>query len=143
MQIEIRIDQDSEISKVLTLWNQQGSEVIRGNTLVMPIDHSLLYLEPIYLKAGSGSFPQVKKIVLATQNKLVWGDTFDDAVNLLFSEVQPPPQETPTTQPDLLKSAYDHFEKYKDYVSRGEFELAGKELEELENILKSLSATKP
>lgn len=143
MQIEIRIDQDSEISKVLTLWNQQGSEVIRGNTLVMPIDHSLLYLEPIYLKAGSGSFPQVKKIVLATQNKLVWGDTFDDAVSLLFSEVQPPPQETPTTQPDLLKSAYEHFEKYKDYVSRGEFELAGKELEELENILKSLSATKP
>jgi uncharacterized membrane protein (UPF0182 family) len=143
MQIEARIDQDSEISKVLTLWNQQGSEVIRGNTLVIPFDHSLLYLEPVYLQASSGRFPQIKKIVLATQNKLVWGDTFDNSVNLLFSEEQAPPQETPSTQLDLLKAAYEHFEKYKDYVSKGEFTLAGKELEELENILKNLTGVKP
>ena len=143
MQIEVRIDQESEISKVLTLWNQQGSEVIRGNTLVIPINHSLLYLEPVYLQANAGRFPQIKKIVLATQNKLVWGDSFDDAVSLLFGEGPTPPQEIPTTQPELLKSAYEHFEKYKEYVSKGEFELAGKELEELENILKNLTGSKP
>ncbi len=143
LQIEARIDQDSEISKVLTLWNQQGSEVIRGNLLTLPIDDSLLYVEPIYLQASASRFPQLKKIVLATQNKLVWGDTFDDALNLLFSGAQignsgggTPSNETVA---ELISSAYDHLQKYKQYVSEGEFELAGKELNALQNVLSKLN----
>jgi uncharacterized membrane protein (UPF0182 family) len=142
LQIEARIDQDSEISKVLTLWNQQGSEVIRGNTLVMPIGDSLLYLEPVYLQASSGKFPQIKKIVLATSEKLVWGDTFSDAVNLLFGENYSPGTTPPTgqtTENQLILSAFQHFEKYKQYVASGDYDLAGKELKEVEQILKSLS----
>lgn len=139
LQIEARIDQDSEMSRTLTLWNQQGSEVIRGNTLVLPINNSLLYMEPIYLQANTSRFPQIKKIVLATQNKIVWGDTFDDAVKLLFGEEPQPPTEVPESKEELITSAYEHFIKYREYVSQGEFELAGKELEAVESILKSLT----
>ncbi len=143
LQIEARIDQDSEISKVLTLWNQQGSGVIRGNTLVMPIENSLLYLEPVYLQASTGKFPQIKKIVLATQNKLVWGDTFVDAMNFLFGENYTPTPitggEKPTVSNELIISAYNHFEKYKQYMATGDYDLAGNELKEVERILKSLS----
>ncbi|MGB9694908.1 MAG: UPF0182 family protein [Caldisericaceae bacterium] len=142
LQIEARIDQDSEISKVLTLWNQQGSEVIRGNTLVMPVHNALLYLEPIYLQASSGKFPQIKKIVLATSGKLVWGDTFEDAVNLLFGgsyTPTPTPPSGQTSDKELIISAYQHLELYKQYVGSGDFDLAGKELKDLEQILKLLN----
>ncbi len=143
LQIEARIDQDSEISKVLTLWNQQGSEVIRGNLLTLPIDNSLLYVEPIYLQASASRFPQLKKVVLATQNNLVWGDTFDDALNLLFSgsQIGNSGGATPSneTVAELISSAYDHLQKYKQYVSEGKFELAGKELNALQNVLSKLN----
>ncbi len=149
LQIEARIDQNSEISKVLTLWNQQGSEVIRGNLLTLPIYNSLLYVEPIYLQASASKFPQLKKVVLATQTKLVWGDTFDDALNLLFSGYTPP--NTPNkgeetniqTEKQLISNAYDHLQKYKQYVSKGEFDLAGKELNALQDILANLNKQNP
>ena len=148
LQIEARIDQNSEISKVLTLWNQQGSEVIRGNLLTLPIDDSLLYVEPIYLQASASRFPQLKKVVLATQTKLVWGDTFDDALNLLFSGYTPSEGETGTsintqTEKELISSAYDHLQKYKQYVSEGKFDLAGKELNALQDILDKLNEQQP
>ncbi len=142
LQIEARIDQNSEMSKVLTLWNQQGSEVIRGNMLTIPIEDSILYVEPIYLQASASRFPQLKKVVVATQTQLVWGDTFDDAVSLLFSQYKPAPSEKPgkvISNADLISSAYDHLEKYKKYVGQGEFELAGKELNALEGVLKELN----
>ncbi len=148
LQIEARIDQNSEISKVLTLWNQQGSEVIRGNLLTLPINDSLLYVEPIYLQASASRFPQLKKVVLATQTKLVWGDTFDDALNLLFSGYTPSEGETGTsintqTEKQLISSAYDHLQKYKQYVSNGKFDLAGKELNALQDILDKLNEQQP
>jgi len=66
MQIEARIDQDTEISQLLTLWGQQGSEVIRGNLIVLPIEQSFLYIEPVYLKASaSGALPQLKRVIVA------------------------------------------------------------------------------
>ncbi len=143
LQIEARIDQDSEISKVLTLWNQQGSEVIRGNLLTLPIDNSILYVEPIYLQANASRFPQLKKVVLATQTKLVWGDTFDDALSLLFSEYVPPSENggkgEGQNKQDLISQAYEHLQKYKQYVSEGKFDLAGKELNALQDILKQLN----
>ena len=146
LQIEARIDQDSEISKVLTLWNQQGSEVIRGNLLTLPIDNSILYAEPIYLQANASRFPQLKKVVLATQTKLVWGDTFDDALSLLFSEYVPPNgnegKEAGQTERDLISQAYKHLQKYKQYVSEGKFDLAGKELNALQDILSQLNKGK-
>ncbi|BAL81529.1 UPF0182 family membrane protein [Caldisericum exile] len=139
LQIEARIDQDSEISKVLTLWNQQGSEVIRGNLLVIPIDTSIIYFEPIYLQANTAKFPQIKKIVLSTQDKLVWGDTFEDSLNLLFGEVQNVPQ-TPQTQniKELVDLAKTHFENYKKYVASGDYAKAGEELKAVEDLIQQI-----
>ncbi len=138
LQIEARVDQDSEISKVLTLWNQQGSEVIRGNLLVIPVDSSILYLEPVYLQASSARFPQVKKIVLASQDKLVWGDTFDESLKMLIGESVIPPAPTGKDVKELIGLAQTHFEKYKEYVSQGDYENAGRELKLIEDIVNEI-----
>jgi uncharacterized protein len=80
MQIESRIDQDQEISKDLTLWNQQGSHVLRGNMIALPVDGSILYTESIYLQANEARMPQLKKVVLAMGDRLIYRDTFDEAL---------------------------------------------------------------
>ena len=79
MQIDARINQDQVISKDLSLWNQQGSQVLRGQTLVLPIDNSFLYVEPIYIQASQTSMPQLKKVALAMGNRLAYADTYEQA----------------------------------------------------------------
>jgi uncharacterized membrane protein (UPF0182 family) len=80
MQIESRIDQDQDISKDLTLWNQQGSHVLRGNMVALPVNGDFLYLESIYLQATEARMPQLKKVVLAMGDRLIYRDTFEDAL---------------------------------------------------------------
>ncbi len=80
IQIEARIDQDPEISKDLTLWNQQGSRVIRGNLLVIPIGKTLLYVEPIYLQSTNSPFPELRRVIAADHNNLVMGEDLGDAL---------------------------------------------------------------
>ncbi len=86
MQIEARINQDTDISQLFTLWGQQGSQVIRGNMIVIPIEHSFLYIEPVYLKASAGgALPQLKRVVVAYEDKLTMQETLDKALQVLFS----------------------------------------------------------
>ncbi len=85
IQIESRIDQDPEISKDLTLWNQQGSRVIRGNLLVIPIEDTLLYIEPIYLQSTNSPFPELRRVIAADASSLVMGKDIEDALQLLAS----------------------------------------------------------
>jgi uncharacterized membrane protein (UPF0182 family) len=80
MQLEARIDQDQTISKDLSLWNQQGSTVLRGQTLILPVDGSLLYVKPLYLQASNARMPQLKKVVVAMGNQLVYEDTYEQAL---------------------------------------------------------------
>jgi uncharacterized protein len=80
MQIESRIDQDQNISKDLTLWNQQGSHVLRGNIIALPVTGGFLYLESIYIQATEARMPQLKKVVLAMGDRLIYRDTFDEAL---------------------------------------------------------------
>ena len=80
MQLEARIDQDQTISKDLTLWNQQGSQVLRGQTLILPVDGTLLYVKPLYLQASNARMPQLKKVVVAMGNQLVYEDTYEQAL---------------------------------------------------------------
>ena len=80
MQIESRIDQDQNISKDLTLWNQQGSHVLRGNIIALPVTGGFLYVESIYIQAGEARMPQLKKVVLAMGDRLIYRDTFDEAL---------------------------------------------------------------
>src|SRR3989442_1016911 len=83
----------------ITLWNQQGSHVQRGHLLVIPIGRSLLYVEPIYLKAERSPMPELRLVVLATQDRLAYGANFDEALNNLFGESAKAPTETkPETQ---------------------------------------------
>jgi uncharacterized protein len=80
MQIESRIDQDQNISKDLSLWNQQGSRVLRGNVIALPVTYGFLYVESIYIQANEARMPQVKKVVLAMGDRLIYRDTFDEAL---------------------------------------------------------------
>ena len=85
MQIEARINQDTEIAQLFTLWNQQGAEVIRGNLIIIPIEESFLYIEPVYLKASaSGALPQLKRIIVAYQDQVAMEDSLEDALNAIF-----------------------------------------------------------
>jgi uncharacterized membrane protein (UPF0182 family) len=80
MQIESRIDQDQNISKDLTLWNQQGSRVLRGNIIALPVTGGFLYVESIYIQANEARMPQLKKVVLAMGDRLIYRDTFEEAL---------------------------------------------------------------
>ncbi|MEO5964435.1 MAG: UPF0182 family protein, partial [Candidatus Limnocylindrales bacterium] len=100
-QIEARIDQDPTISAQISLWNQSGSEVVRGNLIVVPVGDSLLYLQPVYLQSTSAAFPEFQKIVVASPTTIVWGDTLAGALDSLLTEQgQGGPTPTPTPAPN-------------------------------------------
>ena len=99
-QIRARINQDSQLSQLMTLWSQKGSELLRGNLLVIPIADTLLYVEPFYLQSADGSskLPELRQVALATQDQLKTGKTFEEALALLVPGVAPVPS-TPAGQP--------------------------------------------
>src|SRR5207302_5983113 len=102
MQVEARINQDQNISKDLTLWNQQGSQVLRGQMLVLPVENTFLYVEPIYLQASQARMPQLKKIALAVGNTLIYTDTWEQALAQLGGGSAAParaPAQTTQTAP--------------------------------------------
>src|SRR5699024_12499539 len=89
-QIENRINQDSSISKELNLWAQGGSEVIRGNLLVIPIEDTVLYVEPIYIESSNeSSLPEVKQVVMAYSDHIVMEEKFDKALEQIMSKIEP------------------------------------------------------
>ncbi|MBE9032265.1 UPF0182 family protein [filamentous cyanobacterium LEGE 11480] len=96
-QIESRIDQSPNISQQFTLWSQAGSRVIRGDLLVIPIDESLLYIEPIYLRAEQSELPQLKRVIVAYDRSVVMEDSLDKALAAVFGpeQVTPLPQNNP------------------------------------------------
>ena len=115
MQIESRIDQDQNISKDLTLWNQQGSHVLRGNIIALPVTAGFLYVESIYIQAGEARMPQLKKVVLAMGDRLIYRDTFVEALAELdrwYRRLQPrcflrlrPPLLRPRRPPGKIPAA--------------------------------------
>jgi uncharacterized membrane protein (UPF0182 family) len=154
-QIEARIDQNAQLAGQFTLWNQQGSRVIRGHLLVIPIGRSLVFVEPIYLKAERSPMPELRLVVLATQEKLAYGQTFGEAMTNLFGEAAPtatPPSSgqpapegqaapaTPSATPSatvrqLVERAIQEFDDYQRLVSQGKFAEAGQKLEQHKRTL--------
>ena len=99
LQIDARIDQNAQLSGQFTLWNQQGSRVIRGHLLVIPLGRSLLFVEPIYLQAEHSPMPELRIVVLATHEKLAYGQTFSEAMTNLFGEAATQAGQTGSAQP--------------------------------------------
>jgi uncharacterized protein len=101
-QVEAQIDIDPEISGQITLWNTSGSQVIRGNLIVLPVGDSLIYLQPVYLQSKSAKFPAFERIVVASSSHVVWGPTLGDALTKFLAEesgAAPPPSPTPSPSP--------------------------------------------
>jgi uncharacterized protein len=86
-QIVNRINQNTEVSQQLTLWDQRGSQVIRGDLLVIPIEEALMYVQPIYLRAEGGRIPELKRVVVAYQNRVVMRETLDEGLAEMFGGV--------------------------------------------------------
>jgi uncharacterized membrane protein (UPF0182 family) len=95
-QIEARINQDPVISQQISLWNRQGSRAIQGNLLVIPIEQSLLYVEPIYLEAAQNSLPTLVRVVVAYENRIVMAETLEQALKAIF-------QTKDTTAPPIVR----------------------------------------
>lgn len=138
MQIESRIDQDAEISKDLTLWNQQGSNVIRGNLLIIPIKDFILYVEPIYLQASQSPFPELKRVIVATGTDLAMGETLEDALQKLL--VQSSQINIKVNGEDTIHKKsreYMILLKAKEELQKGNWKKFGEYMQELEELLKN------
>ncbi len=98
-QFEAMVDQEPDISQQISLWNQQGSQVIRGNTLVIPIEQSLLYVEPLYLQATNQAIPQLQRVIVGFGSNVTMQNTLADALNMLFGGAAPTPTPSPTPSP--------------------------------------------
>lgn len=168
LQIEARIDQNAQLSSQFSLWNQQGSKVRRGNLLVIPIGSGLLYVEPIYLQAAQSPMPELRLVVLATQERLAYGTNFEEALRNLFGDAggaqgQPqvaqtrqnegkapgaentqnaPPAQGQPQQPanvqQLIKKAADDLAEYQRLTAEGKLGEAGQRLESLKRTLEEL-----
>jgi uncharacterized membrane protein (UPF0182 family) len=151
MQVAARINQDQTISKDLTLWNQQGSQVLRGQTLVLPVGNNFLYVDPIYIQATEARMPQLKKVVLVVGNRLIYADTYDQALAQLSSGAQqliqqasaapsapsaggaPAASQTAAPASDArLTRVREHLRRYRELSAQGKWAEAGKELEAIE-----------
>ena len=98
-QIEARIDQDPLISAQVSLWNQSGSKVIRGNLIVVPLGDSLIYLQPVYLQSTGSAFPEFQRIVVASPRQVVWAEPLGEALRLLLAAEEGRAGESPTPAP--------------------------------------------
>jgi hypothetical protein len=153
-QIESRIDQDREVSAQISLWNQQGSRVVRGHLLVVPTDNGLLFVEPIFLQAQKSPMPELRLIALATEDRLVFGKTYQEALDNLFpgsgQAVSPPPvvpsepqRPAPTQTIDSLAAeARQALEDYRRHTAEGRHVEAGQALERLAEALEKLAAAR-
>jgi uncharacterized membrane protein (UPF0182 family) len=180
MQIEARIDQQTDISRDLSLWGQRGSRVIRGNLLAIPLSDTFIYVEPVYLeakqeeeelsttaspqpsrfqktqrrqpsvsseldKSRTASIPELKRVIVAFSNRVIMEKTLDKALNKLLEiktsleELTPPAIPKTLETHDLGGMALEHYNKAKDYLRQGNWAGYGKELENLERLLKEMA----
>ncbi len=137
MQIEARIDQDTEISQKITLWSQAGSSVIRGNTLVIPIENSILYIEPLYLEATEkGTLPQLKRVIVAYGDKLSFKETLQEAIEEIFGGVTPVTPITEEKLPeDILNQIANLYTHAQNSLRTGDLTTYAQYIEQIGQIL--------
>jgi hypothetical protein len=140
-QIEARINQNTDISQQLSLWNQLGSRVIRGNLLVIPIENSILYVSPLYLRAEHGQLPELKRVIAAYGEHVVMKDTLAEALASLFTE---PGAQTPGGKngpppagaaADRARQALEHYNRAIERLQTGDWAGFGAELDAVREAL--------
>jgi uncharacterized membrane protein (UPF0182 family) len=163
-QIAARINQDTEISRQLTLWDQKGSSVIKGELLVIPIEEALIYMQPIYLQAQGGQIPELKRVVVAFQDRVVMSETFETGLAQLFrgdvgvqsqvaTSALPAAADsggraaaatvsgaTATPSGQLLAEAQDHYQRAMSAQRQGDWTTYGQEIQRLGDVLRRLNA---
>ncbi len=148
-QVETKIDQDSYLSGQLTLWDQRGSNVIRGNVLAIPVNNTLFYVEPIYLQAETAAYPELQLVVVMHGNNMSYAKSFDQALDGLFSKTtnalslqqNQVTQSVPNVKSNLqdqIKIANDAFNNYLQFIGDKKFSDAAKELEKLQQALQNM-----
>jgi len=155
-QIEARIDQDTTISQQLSLWNQTGSRVIRGNLLAIPIDDTLLYVEPLYLSAESRQLPELKRLIATAGDRVVMGQEVDALLASLFTNEPKPPTivtstppttgGTPTKEPPppaTSSEALNHYRRAFDALNKGDWRTFGAEMDAMQKALQGSTAKSP
>ncbi len=146
MQIESRIDQNTDISKDLTLWGQVGSRVIRGNLMVIPYDNSILYVEPIYLQATQSKLPELKRVIVAIGDQVIMSPSIYDGIDALSNGVFSIKKSSPatTTSPsssnkNLTKKIIETYSKLKETLKNANWKAFGEEFNELDELIQTLS----
>ena len=154
-QIEARIDQEAEISKQLSLWGQRGSQVIRGDLLAIPIEKSILYVEPLYLAAEKSQLPELKRVIVAFGNSLAMEENLELALQKVFGgevmrERAAPkgavaaamPAEKKRTESEIAGEALARYRKAQEFLRQGNWTGYGEELKKMEENLKALEKKK-
>ncbi len=143
-QVETKIDQDSYLSGQLSLWDQRGSNVIRGNVLAIPVARTILYVEPIYLMSETSAYPELRLVAVMHNDNLSYAETFEEALRGLFTGTGPGPEGEPgltgmETTRELIDRANQAFENYLENMQQKQFGEAGNNLQELEDLLNQLA----
>jgi hypothetical protein len=147
-QIEARIQQNTEISQQISLWNQMGSRVIRGHLLVVPIENSILYVSPLYLRAESGQLPELKRVIAAYGDRVVMEETLGAALAAIFKEIAAPPAAAPPSGAvgavpaspveSRAREALAHYDRAVERLKAGDWSGFGAELDTLRPLLEEL-----
>jgi uncharacterized membrane protein (UPF0182 family) len=152
-QIEARIDQDTEISKQLSLWHQRGSQVIRGSLLAIPIEKSIIYVESLYLSAEKGQLPELKRVIVAHGNTIAMEENLDLALQRIFGGKLPKEREAAAavatgtsprekTERDLALEALSRYRKAQEHLRAGNWSGYGDELNKMDEILRTIEKKK-
>jgi uncharacterized protein len=151
-QIAARIDQDAVISQQLTLWSQRGSTVLRGSLLAIPVEESLLYVQPLYLAAEKGSIPELKRVIVAHGNQIAMNETLDAALQTIFggrpaapttAVAGPVPRDAGVNVPGLVARAWEAWTQGQDALRRGDWGAYGEAQRRLEEVLRGLRERAP
>jgi uncharacterized membrane protein (UPF0182 family) len=151
-QIVARINQDADISRQLSLWDQRGSQVIQGTLLVIPIEEGLIYVRPLYLRAETGKIPELKRVIVAYENKIAMEETLEDSLERIFGGELSTPADMPTVtgapqlteaaestvSPDLLQQAREAYDRALRAQRQGDWAGYGAEIRRLGEILNDL-----
>jgi uncharacterized membrane protein (UPF0182 family) len=141
-QIEARIDQDPLISQQFTLWSQAGSKVIRGDLLVIPIARSLLYVEPVYLRAEQGELPELKRVIVAYDKAVTMQETLEQSLAAIFGGSAPvaaTPGPVTGATAVLARSALEAYQKAEAALRQGNWADYGRYQNELQQLLQQLN----